>query len=190
MSFESMTRLVAPQVRKAPFDLVLAELREAAIRFFMRTEAWRQELAPMTFAAGQTEMALSLPEGSALVSIPEGTIDGDDLVIAGYEVSWDAPESLVLSFVPTKESSVVVVAVLKPSYTSLALPEAKELEYGRAVSFGAIAALKAMRGTEWHDPDGATINFELFKGEMAAVKRRRIQGKANRNMYVRPVSFF
>ena len=189
MSFETMTRLVAPQVRKAPFELLIDELREASIRFFTRTEAWRQELA-MTFAAGQSEMALPLPAGAALVSVPEGTIDGEDLSIAGYDVSWDAPESLILSFVPTKESSVVVVAVLKPSYTSAELPAAKEAEYGRAISCGAIAALKAQRGTEWYDPEGAAINLDLFKGEMAAVKRRRLQGKANRSMYVQPVSFF
>lgn len=189
MSFESMTRLITPRVRKAPFELVRDELREAAIKFFTRTEVWRQTLGPMVFAAGQAEMELDLPSGTALVSVPEGTVDGEDLAVAGYAVGGD-PESLILGFVPTKDSTVIIEAVLKPSFESPGIPEKLEAEYGRQIASGAIAALKAMRGTEWYDPEGAAISLDDFKGAIAAARRRRFQGKTNRGMYVQPVSFF
>ena len=189
MSFESMTRLVTPRVRKAPFELVRDELREAAIKFFTRTEVWRQKLDQMVFAAGQAEREIVLPSGSALVSVPEGTVDGEDLAVAGYAVGGD-PESLILGFVPTKESTVIIEAVLKPSFESSGIPEKLEAEYGRQIAAGAIAALKAMRGTEWYDPEGAAIALDEFKGAIAAARRRRFQGKTNRSIYVQPVSFF
>jgi hypothetical protein len=190
MSFYDLTRRVVARVRGVPFPLVVDELREAAIRFFQRTEVWRETLDAMQFAAGQTAMELDLPSGSALVSISGGAVDGEDLAIAGYGVSQIPPESLVLGFVPPTSCTVVVEAVLKPSYASEGLPRALEAEYGRAIAEGAVAALKAMRGTEWYDPEGAAISLDQFKREMAAAKRRRIQGKANRSMRVQPVSFF
>jgi hypothetical protein len=189
MSFESMSRLVMPRVRKAPFELVRDELREAAIKFFTRTEVWREALGPMQFGAGQAEMEIALPSGTALVSVPDGTIDGEDLTIAGYAIGGD-PESLILGFVPTKASTIIIEAVLKPSFDSSGIPERLEAEYGRQIASGAIAALKAMRGTEWYDPDGGVIALDEFKGAIAAARRRRLQGKTNRIMCVQPVSFF
>jgi hypothetical protein len=190
MSFDTMTRLVVHRVRQAPHGLIVEELREAAIRFFERTEVWRKTLDPIAFSADQTEAELVLPEGTALVSVPSGTIDGDDLAVVGYKVSLDAPESLVLESAPTRAVEVVVEVVLKPSYTSTEIPSARESEHARAIASGAIAALKAMRGAEWYDPEGAAISLDEFKREIAEARRRRFQAKVSRSLRVSPVSFF
>jgi hypothetical protein len=188
MSFETMTRLVSPLVRNAPFSLQVDELREAASAFFQRTEAWFAELDEVSLAAGETEIELDLPSGSALVSVLECSVDDQLLLKAGYSISWGAPDMLRLAGYGCPVVVRAIVA-LKPSFTSAALPASIEAEYARPVSFGAVSRLKSMSGTEWFDPNGAAIFHEQFKSEMAKTRRRMVQRRFGPCLRVAPVSF-
>lgn len=188
MSFETMTRLVSPLVRNAPFSLQVDELREAASAFFQRTEAWFAELDEVSLAAGETEIELDLPAGSALVSVLECYVDGDLLPSCAYSISWGSPDILRLTGFG-RPVVVRTIVALKPSFASAALPANIEAEYARPVSFGAISRLKSMSGAEWFDPNGAAIFHEQFKSEMAKTRRRMVQRRSGPCLRVSPVSF-
>jgi hypothetical protein len=188
MSFETMTRLVAPMVRNAPYALQVDELREAAATFFGRTEAWSENLDSVALAVGSTDIELDLPVGSALVSLVKCVVDGRELRSDEYSLIWGDPDILRLRGFGAPVTVFTTVA-LKPSYASKSLPQAIENEYARPVSFGAISRLKSMSGTEWFDPQGAAIFHEQFKSEMAKARRRSVQKRLGPNLRVSPVSF-
>ena len=188
MSFETMARDVLPIVRGAPPFMIVNELREAAIAFFGRTQAWLETLDPATISAGHQEIELDIPSGAALATTVAVAMDGRRL-IPGRDFSVDTDGVLVLPGPLPRDVTIVATVALKPTYSALSLPSEIEGKYRAAIIFGAVARLKTQAGTEWADPQGAAMYYELFKQEMATARRRAFQGVTGASMRVAPVSF-
>lgn len=191
MSFESQARSVLPMVRNAPFQMVVDEVREAAIGFFRKSMAWRAILEGAILSAGSTRADLDLPQGAVITHVFRVAMDGR-LVEAGRDcwMSADDPAAMEFSFPSPRDAAIVVTAALAPSYNSAGLPRELESEHASAIRQGALARLKVMSGTEWFDPNGAAIFHEHFRREIATAHRTAVQSMAGGSLRVRPVSFF
>ena len=179
---------VLPVVDKCPKAQIVHEIRSAAITFCQETQIWQEDLDPLFFPEGIAEADVDPPRESRVCEIISiKTQDGEELT-PGLNFTATL-EAVTLTATPTVDTQLDIRAALKPTLASTGIPEGIMEDWGQKIAYGAIAALKAMRGREWEDVPGAQLNNQLFEDGMASAKYRVMIGGAKRGLKVKPRSF-
>lgn len=75
-------------------------------------------------------------------------------------------QSKLIRLVPVVNEAITdaleVWVVLKPSTDATTIEDFLFDEYQQMLAFGALARLQKMKGTDWYDPNQATLNYNLF----------------------------
>lgn len=190
---------ILPAVRGCDSDTVDFHLRQAAIEFCRRSQAWRAEL-PITAIADTETYTIPLPADSvASMLLAFDMLDSDGnstdrfwLVNANRgrklqrDNRWTAyvflsDDGLSLNVQPTPDTSIaqlVPYLSLKPSQTATTLPDFLRDQYADAVAAGALARLLAMPKTAWRDVGDASAQQAKFLSDCGAASVRASRGNA------------
>lgn len=186
MTYKDMLPLIVSVVRGAPIPWVETELRESAITFFQRTQAWVEDLDPATLIAGETTIELDIPPGAAMAVLLAATANGAPLRLPRDAAG--SGDTIVFARSYRDDVEVAATAALKPAFLSQGIPDDVR-EFAPAIIHGAIARLKAHGGVEWSDPQGSVMALGRYKDEIAKARRQSVVGPNINALAVRPVSF-
>lgn len=187
--WKTLLPYVLPEVDKCPKAQIVHEIRRAAIDFCQRSQVWHVDLDYLFYPAGVATAHLEPPREARVCEVLSVRTLGDQ-PLEPVENFTATTEAVTLVAVPTVDTKMIAHVALKPTLASTGMPEGIMEDWGREIAYGAIAALKAMRGREWEDVPGAQIKNELFEEGIAAAKIRVITGGAKRSLTVQPRSFF
>lgn len=173
ISLERLLSRILPQTLPCPRSMALDALQMSSMDFFRESGVWVEHLEEM---AGACETAISspLPKNAVLHNVSQVWLDEHKL--DGGEYSSDS-QGLVLANAPGRTCCVRFTATLRPKRTATELPEDLLEEYGDYLVYGAIARLKAMSGNkvEWSDPNGASLNWQLYNERLDRARKRRFR---------------
>jgi hypothetical protein len=197
---------ILASVRGCDTDVVDHHVRQAAITFFARSQAWRTELSGIVTEAGTEaySFATSLPTDSVisrLLSI--AVLDSDGLADDSYDIATpedgrsldrnqvgesyaflaDDLTTISIAPVPTDSGFAIVPYVsLRPTQASASIPDWLFEQYVSAIANGALSTLLAMGKVAWTDKAEAADKALAFKGSISSAlgKVSRGSGRARR----------
>lgn len=173
ISLERLLSRILPQTLPCPRSMALDVLQMTSMDFFRESGAWVENLEEMADPC-DTIINPPLPGNAALHNVSQVWLDEHKL--NGGEYSFDS-QGLVLADAPGRVCCVRFAATLRPKRTATELPEDLLEEYGDCLAYGAIARLKAMSGNkvEWSDPNGASLNWQLYNEGLDRARKRRFR---------------
>lgn len=168
-SLETLLPGFLPFVPDCPDITATFWLREAAISFCERTEAWRQRLVVSVDATGFVDLSGLVPADSALVSILNASLDGRQLepetesVLDSDYDGWrtgglvGTPElfgqttfdNLVIVPATGATQQIAIVMALKPQIDSANVPDFIVNHYKDIVMLGARSRLLGIPNKPW-----------------------------------------
>lgn len=182
MTFDDFLPLVLPSCTSCPRDLVVQQVRLAAIEFCWRTSVWREDLDTLIGDGYSTEYALPLDDQTEIskllvVKVRDGVnaatveheivtpVEGRSLNAAGSErpSAWtDNRKSVFLLPTPRKASEIDIYAALKPSQTSFSFPAEVFQHHAHEIAHGALARIFSLREGDWRDLELADRENAMF----------------------------
>lgn len=168
-------------------DILLDEaIRDAAIEFFMKTDAYKTE-ETVFLVKGVDEYSLSAPRGFEVNHILQLMIGTEELSADSFEGVratqssgqdgkprfYGSPDNTFFYIAPIPEQSYSMKAIysLKPLRSSSAIPDSIGLEYKDAIVAGALNRVLVQANVPWADTDRAIYFERKFMKETARVQR-------------------
>jgi hypothetical protein len=176
---------------------MLDAIRESAIEFLKKSNAWRYDVDPITVAANATIIELDLPRNTRIRQILDATYAGGQLKIYERdEINKLRPNYLnetgngINAVVPVVNNEVRVmptpsVAALHPVLftVSLYLTEAAITidsdvyeEWRDVIRFGALHRLQIMPNKPWSNMEMAGINLGKFRSGISDARIQALRG--------------
>lgn len=175
---------VLPYANGCPDLTAEFHVRQAAIEFFQRSLAWRQDLDAVMTVADQDAYSIPAPSGSSIVKLLSYTYDGSGgslvdvdmgkaLVLnqSGVEVGWSIDRAtFTVNPVPAEDDLEIVLHVaLKPSQASTSIPATMFEQYVQYIAHGALAGVLDIPGEPWTNPAKAADYRSMFNADIARV---------------------
>lgn len=191
-SFYPNVVLAAPG---CPNPLVDFHLRQASIEFFRRTRAWVKWLDPVITQSILSQYALVTPADTEIVRLEQATIDGAPCqVLNPRDLGKDTDinplnQAGIISRdrktfrygAPLQDNQSVSIQVsLKPTQAALGIPDDQFNEYLDDISNGAKARILMTAGTDFYNPDLATVCKAAFESAIGTRSRQAFMGDTGR----------
>lgn len=165
--YERWLPRVLPDVPGCPDVTVIHHARLACREWFERTLSWREQLAPITAAAGDSSYLLPLPPDSVLAKLMTYVIDGRDGVAVSVQTGlkyvrenrsgnycWTQDNRNVsVHPAPTAAQVLEFGVALKPSDDSSSIPERLFDLYADKITDGILARIFGMASQPWTSAD-------------------------------------
>jgi hypothetical protein len=174
---------IAPYVPGCPDPMLEQEIRSAAQEYFQRTSAWIDWLAEITTVANTRQYVLTLPADSEVHRIERATLDTNPIEIKVWRTVSPNPDgnvtgsnglvsedrtNVLLSGNPTAGQKLQVQAVLVPTDTATAIPDALWSRHKSKIAEGAKYRLMRVPGA-LHKPREAQEASDLFEKAIASM---------------------
>lgn len=179
-SMEKLLAQILPQTMPCPRSMALDALQMVAVDFFRESGVW-VETFQEPVGCHETVITPAMPKTAALSGV--SSVYLNDLEIEEYLTER---HEIILAHPPRNACLATIRATLRPLRTSTELPEDLLETYGDYLAFGAIAKLKTMSGNkvEWHDPQGAAVNYQLYTEGLARAQARKFRKRFGGVLYV------
>ena len=168
-------------------EFILDEgIRDAAIDFLMRTDAYKVE-EDIFFVANIDEYSLSAPRGFEVNHILQVMRGQEELAAASFEdirrmqsinepgkpQYYGSPDNTLfyVSPVPLENETAKVIYSLKPLRSAGSIPDTIGLEYKDAIVSGALSRVLLQPGVAWTDTDRAIYFERRYQRETARIQR-------------------
>lgn len=174
-------------------------IRNAAIEFCRRTNAWRYDADPIVVVAGVADYDLDVPSGSgaALIRSAEFTTSGGalamldpkspdqlDEIMPGWKTEQSAvvyytspsPDVITLAGLPEEAGTLKLVLALVPTRASTGIDQSIHEQHLDAITHGAAARLMAMPKKPWSDPNMAAYHAGEFANVITGTKVSAARG--------------
>jgi hypothetical protein len=190
---------ILPLVRGCDTDTVDFHVRQSAIEFCRRSQAWREEL-PITVVPNTDTYVLPIPTDAVLSMLQDfDVLDADGNSVDQYHVvntnrgrkltrdnRWTAyvylsDDGLSITVQPVPDSTdsqLVPYVSLKPTQAAVTLPDLLRDQYAATIAAGALAGLLSMPKTAWHDVGLAAATLMQFLSDCGAASVRASRGNA------------
>jgi hypothetical protein len=174
-------------------------VRQAAIEFCRRSQAWREEL-PITVVADTATYVLPLPVDSVPSMLQDFTVlDSDGNSVDQYHIvnanrgrkltrdnRWTAyvylsDDGLSITVEPVPDSTdaqLVPYVSLKPTQDATTLPDLLREQYADTIAAGALSRLLNLPKTGWRDVAAAAEKRQSFLSDCGAASVRASRGSA------------
>ena len=196
-----------PDVPGCPRDLVIREIREAAIELCEFSCIWRVEMITLGILAGIPVYDVEAPRNSKIVKVMSVRIDGRN--ITPKTVDWldqmdsatwrettgtakyyvmDTPETILLNRKPKDSISGGLNATLclKPSRSADTIPEYLFEDWINIIAMGAKEKLMLVANKAWSNPTLAIELGRRFSAGKSRAKIEAIKGHSTVGLKVKP----
>jgi hypothetical protein len=182
MNWSDFVSEVLPDVLGCPDVTIERAVRDSTIEFCDETLCYTVDMDPVTVFANMDVVDLDMPTGARLVQVLRaqigpralGRISRDDLFMSGR--SWQTDKGMPQAITFDTESSIRLIPApdqqlseqlflrfaVTPSMGSNSIPDAIGNRYFREIVHGAKAALLAIPGQPWFQPQLASAYRSLF----------------------------
>lgn len=194
MKFSDLIPRVAAEAPGVPNFVAEQELRNAAIEFCLKTDAYLKPLSEFPVEAGVAEYDL-MPDSGTLINhvlrvYRAGSNGARELLepaplpllytmqTAGkpkFYAQTDA-DSLVFAPIPKEAETLYVLYSLKPSDKATSIPDVIAKETVETLVHGAVYRLQIQSRMPWADPKMAAVNRAMFDASVAQMAKRVRQG--------------
>lgn len=188
-----MVRHVAPYVPGCPDAVILDHVIKAARVFCSATSIWNYETEPVYTAPGQVLYDLDMDSDQELVRILSAffgsstiefvnTFEGRDSARqqSGGSYVWIEGDELGIHPTPSVGGTGIVLGlVVKPSLAAIEWPD-QFATYVDDLAHGAIATLCLMPKVEWHDPQTASVQAQMFQSRISVTGHKVTRGFGTR----------
>ena len=189
MKFRDFAPYVQPECPGLPLFQCDMAVREAAISLFSRADLFRADPEVIKVQPGTNEYELSAPTGAEPNRVIELHHNGRPLVKCASETEIysildrsqpSTPthyyqrdnEAIILAPAPAAALELRLFMSLKPSASSVSIPDNIGREYRKLIAAGAKAHLMLMSAQGWSNPQLGQMNHQLFeRGVSAAIRR-------------------
>jgi len=189
MKYSDLNLYIRPEAQGAPDFVIERAVRDSAIEFCGRSDAYMPEPEFMTAISGVNEYAVSLPTGTELNHIidifdkttPLKPISYSELLQRlGDETTRGSPSyysqrdntDFYIAPIPAAPVSLRVMYSVKPTSTSSSIPDTIGKEYREVITHGALYRLQMMASQPWANPNAASVNKQLFERGLGRVIRQ------------------
>lgn len=193
--------LVAPDVPRAPLDLIRQKIVEAAHEFCRDSLAWVERLPAAVSVKDQQTYALAIPAQTDLLSVtrckygtstlkPAMLPDVRNSDSTGTPAYYSHDDALLwLAPIPNAAGvSILADVALAPSLDATSLPAFLAQRHRNTIAQGAKA--KLMLGvSDWANPQLAVANQALFDDAVSTARRSALIGRADGNARINPRRF-
>lgn len=199
---------LAIHVPGCPSVLMVHELRRAAQTFFERSRAWRVTQAPIAVGAEVSELPSAPTDATMdLVEVEAAWYDGKPLdpitleeLDNAFHDDWQAhtgtpsrylePTAGTLRLYPVPVAAATtglkLRLIVKPSDTSLGLPDDMAARYRDAIHLGAKSRLMAIPNKTWTNLELATAFGTSFAAQADAAGGKSARGNVHARVRARP----
>ncbi len=206
MRFLEIAEYVRPEAHGAPDFLVERAIRESAIDFCVKTDVYRLEPEDFLVIPSITEYELSIPAGTELNHIVDIYRNKQTLQPVSYtrllEITGDGTSKgkpnyysqrdntqFYLALTPNERETLKALYSLKPSPSSLSIPDTIGEEYKEPLVHGAIYRLQMMTSQPWSNMGAAQSNKALFDQRTGQVTREVKYGYSGGSLTVKSRAF-
>jgi len=204
--FLEIAEYVRPEAHGAPDFLVERAIRESAIDFCVKTDVYRLEPEDFLVIPSITEYELSIPAGTELNHIVDIYRNKQTLQPVSYtrllEITGDGTSKgkpnyysqrdntqFYLALTPNERETLKALYSLKPSPSSLSIPDTIGEEYKEPLVHGAIYRLQMMTSQPWSNMGAAQSNKALFDQRTGQVTREVKYGYSGGSLTVKSRAF-
>ena len=204
VTLDSIIEYVMPEVVGCPRDLIIREIKEAAISFCEATGLWRYDLYPLNILPGVSVYEIDIPSESKIVDIRSLNIGGRPIDpqtaewldknsdrwrtqegSANYYVV-ESPGEIRLSLVPMAEADEIMTGVvtLKPKRVDPKIPQFIIDDWMNTIAAGAKSRLMLIPNKKWSNPQDGILqadNNDIGKSKAGA---SAYKGHSNVNLRV------
>lgn len=202
MKYSDLASYVLLQVPSCPLFQIEQALRDSAIEFCTKTDAYLQEVEDLILIPGVDEYDLSPPSGTHVNHVLDIIRDGTPLTPvgmryvrrkdqAGKPLRYTQTDSDTIVFIPTpdKAETLKVLYSLKPSQASSSIPDVLAKENTETLVHGALWRLFRVAGTPWYSMSTANVYYEMFKRNMGEAIRKVRHGYSGATLTVQIPEF-
>lgn len=206
MKYEDLLVYVLPEVPSCPNFTAVQALRDSAIEFCVKTDAYHAELEPVDVQAAVWEYDLPAPSGTEINHVLRllrkiGTVYEALTPIAPQDYylkqgegqpkyfTQTASNLLLLAPTPQEVETLYAQFTLKPSQASIQIPDAVAKENTETLVHGALYRLLMMQDKPWTNVGSAGNNKKMYDQQLALAMRRIRQGYSGGVMSVAPRRF-
>lgn len=189
MKYLDIAEYVRTEAHGAPDFLIERAIRESAIDFCVKTDAYRLEPENIQIIAGIDEYDLTIPTGTELNHIIDIYRNRETLSPVSYtrmlEVQGDGSQRgkpkyyaqrdntvFYVAPVPSEKETLKVLYSVKPTSTSSSIPDTIGKEYRETLVHGAVYRLQMMSDQPWSNMGAAQSNKALFDQTSAQIMRQ------------------
>lgn len=178
--------------------MLVHHVRQAAIKFCSRTQAWRADLAAIVADGTATSFQLVLPEGTVVSRLLRVTVtpaqqrpepaeiytadEGQALIDddTGRLLAYTDAARTAVTVWPAQPSGtpIKVRASLQPSQAAAELPDGLVEQYAQEIARGALSTLLALDGKPWSKPALAGTYGMQFEQDIHTAARAAERGFA------------
>jgi len=196
MAVTALSTLTAfMNVPRCPEPIQLQALRQAALRFCIQSERWREDMTAFVTVADQEDYTLTVPYTDVRI-LRVTQVKVDDVV--QLETKWSISESLVLTLDPAQTADdldVVVSVVYVPDLLCASLVDWLVQRYGDVIAYGAESYLKvstqvAGDPVPWADPQTGSIAEARFVNGVNEAKMEVFTSMQSGAIGVQQMSFY
>lgn len=202
---------VQPAITACPNPLVRNAIREAAIEFCKKSQAWAVRLPRIAYVEGQSAYALTVPAEAQIVEIlniwgPSWELKGKSLnelsvLLPTWQTQKGAPMYFVsdnvdytLEVFPMPDSGsaggqMLVRIAYAPTITAATLPDFLLNRYSDAIAYGAKARLMQTKDQPWSDPVMGMKFERMFGAECDDARNEQLHGRVAGSIQVKPRPF-
>ncbi len=202
MKYLDIAEYVRTEAHGAPDFVIERALRESAIEFCVKTDAYRLEPEIVQIIAGIDEYDLTTPSGTELNHIIDIYRNRETLRPVSYsrvlEVQGDGTQrskpryyaqrdntSFFVAPIPSDLDTFRVLYSVKPTSTSTSLPDAIAKEHQETITQGALYRLQMMPNQPFTNPGNASNNKVLYEREVGRTVRQVKYGFSGGSLKVR-----
>lgn len=186
---------VLPHVPGCPDLVAQRHVVKAATRFCEATRLWRGQ-EQFRARDGLHTYELDAPTDAVVHCIEWMTFNGERVTPAslselmarypgvmmgagtpGQPDIFSQTEMDTVVLAPVTTGVVVYGTVLAPTPAAETLPDFLYRHYFDAIAAGAVGYLKAMTGVAWSDPNGASLQYQIFNAAMTRGKTTASKGQ-------------
>lgn len=188
MDYLDLADYVRTEAHGAPDFVLSRAIRESAVEFCIKTDAYRPEPEPIQIIEGVEEYSLFIPSGTELNHIIDIYRNRETLSPVSYsrllEVRGDGSQKgtpkyygqrdnaeFYVAPIPAKDETLKVLYSVKPTSSSTSIPDTIGLEYREPIVHGAIYRLQMMSSQPWTDFSSAQANKALFDRRTSQIMR-------------------
>lgn len=169
-AWDQFFRHLQPYVPGCPEVTMEDHLRDAAVMFCARSEAWRVELGPAVTVAGTQDYTVTVPANTDIENVVELYLNDvrlkrvSDLYAALAPGAPTArPNAFAvlpdgqLRFFSTPDDAYTFGGqmVLKPSLAATGVEDFLFVDHAKSIAYGALSTVLLIPGKEWSNPDMA-----------------------------------
>ena len=188
MKYLDIAEYVRTEAHGAPDFIVERAIREAAIEFCIKTDAYRLEPELVQIVVGIDEYDLTIPSGTELNHIIDVYRNRETLSPVSYsrllEVQGNGTQRgkpkyyaqrdntvFYVGPVPSEKETLKVLYSVKPTSISTSIPDTIGREYREPLVHGAIYRLQMMSDQPWTNMGAAQSNKGLFDQRTSQIMR-------------------